>query len=134
MINDTNSHGNRLPTIDCQARVVHLGCSSKLTLNHGDLILNPDMDYCETLPEPFVARVQLTPSLQRAFESIPPPSAEFNMYSHSDVSKSVLTSVRMEVAELPEAHIMDIDEIKQVAEPISHYYASIPPATSKALE
>ena len=56
------------------------------------------------------------------------------MYSHSKVRKSVLTSVRMELAELPEVHTMVFDKLKEVAEPISHYYASIPPATSKALE
>ena len=134
MMNDTHSHGTRMSTIDCQACVIRPGCSSKLTLNHGDLVLNPDMDYCETRPEPFVAKVQLTPSLQKVFESLPPPSAEFNMYSHSEVRKSVLTSVRMELAELPEVHTMDFDRLKEVAEPISHYYASIPPATSKALE
>ena len=114
--------------------VILPGCSSKLTLNHGDLVLNPEMDYCDTRPEPFVARVQLTPSLQRLFESLPSPSAEFNMYSHSEVRKSVLTSVRMELAELPEVHTMGFDQPKEVAELISHYYASIPPATSEALE
>ena len=133
MMNDTHSHGTRMSTIDCQACVIRPGCSSKLTLNHGDLVLNPDMDYCETRPEPFVAKIQLTPSLQEVFESLPPPSAEFNMYSHSQVRKSVLTSVRMELAELPEVHTMDFDKLKEVAEPISHYKASIPPATSKAL-
>ena len=56
------------------------------------------------------------------------------MYSHSEVRKSVLTSVRMTLAELPEVYTMDFDKLKEVAEPISHYYASIPPATSKALE
>ena len=56
------------------------------------------------------------------------------MYSHSEVLKSVLTSVRMEPAELPEIHTIDFDKLKEVAEPIFHYYVSIPAATSKALE
>ena len=56
------------------------------------------------------------------------------MFSHSEVRKSVLTSVRMELAELPEIHTMDFDKLEEVAEPISRYYASIPPATSKAFE
>ena len=133
MMNDTNSHGTRMSTIDCQACAIGSGCSSKLTLNHGDLVSNPDMDYCETRLEPFIAKVQLTPSLQ-VFESLPPAGAEFNMFSHSEVRKSVLTSVRLEPAKLPEIHTMDFDKLKEVAEPISHYYASIPPATSKILE
>ena len=40
----------------------------------------------------------------------------------------------MELAELPEIHTMDFDKLKEVAEPISHYYAFIPPANSRALE
>ena len=91
------------------------------------------MDYCETRPEPFVAKVQLTPSLRKVFESLS-PSAEFRMYSHSEVRKSVLTSVRMQLAELAEVHTTDFDKLREVAEPIFHYYASNPPATSKALE
>ena len=75
MMNDTHSHGTRMSTIDCQACVIRPSCSSKLTLNHGDLVLIPDMDYCETRPEPFIAKVQLTPSLQKVFEFLPPPSA-----------------------------------------------------------
>ena len=66
MMNDTHSHGTRMSTIDCQACVIRPGCSSKLTINHGDLVLNPDIDNCETRPEPFVAKVQLTPSLQKS--------------------------------------------------------------------
>ena len=97
-MNDTHSDGTRMSTIDCQACVIRPGCSSKLTLNHGYLVLNPDMDYCETRPEPFVAKVQLTPLLQKVFESLAPPSAEFNMYSHGKVRRSVMTSVRMELA------------------------------------
>ena len=134
MMNDTKSHGTRMSTIDCQACVIRPSCPSKLTLKHGDLVLNPDMDYCEIRPEPFVANVQLTPSLQKFFESLPLPSADFNKYSHSEVRKCVLISVRMELAELSEVHTMVFDNFKEVVEPISHYYACIPPATSKALQ
>ena len=56
------------------------------------------------------------------------------MYSHSEVRKSVLTSVRLVLEELPEVHPIHFDKIKEVFEPISHYYASIPPATSEAFE
>ena len=123
-MNDTDSHVTRMSTIDCQACVIRPCCWSILTVNHGDLVLNADMEYYETRPETFVARVQLTPSLQRFIESLPPPSSEFNMYSHSEAHKSVLTSVRMELAELQEVHTMDFDKLKEVAEPISHYYVS----------
>ena len=72
--------------------------------------------------------------MQKVFETLPLPSAEFNMYSHSGVRKSVLTSVRMRLAYLPEVHTIDFDEVKEIAEPMSHSYASNPPAMSKALE
>ena len=134
MMTDTDSQGSRMSTIDCQACVIRPSCSSKLTLKHGNLVFNPDMDYCETLPEAVVARVQLAPSLQKIFESLPPASAEFNIYSQCEVRKSVLTSVRMQLAELPEVHSMDLDKLKEVVEPISHYYTSILTATIKALE
>ena len=134
MRNDIDSHGTRMSTIDCQPCVIRSGCSSKLRLNRGDLVLNRDMDYCETRPASFVARVQLTTSLHKVFESSPTPSAEFNRHSHSDVRKSVFTSVCFKLAELPEVHTKDFDELKEVAEPISHYYVSIPPTTSKALD
>ena len=78
-MNDTNSNGTRKFTIDCQAWVLRPGCSSNMTLNHGDIALKPYMDYSETRPRPFVARVQRTPSLWKVFESLPPTSAEFNM-------------------------------------------------------
>ena len=65
MMNDTNSHGTRMSAIDCQACVIGPGFSSKLTLNHGDLVLNPHMDNCETRPDPFVGKVLLTPLLQK---------------------------------------------------------------------
>ena len=110
VMRDTFSHGTRMSTIDCQACNLRPGFSSKLTLNHGELVLNPDMGYCETRPELFVTKVQLIPSLQKLFESLPPPSAEFNMYSHSEVRKSVWTCVRMELAELPEVHTRGFDK------------------------
>ena len=59
MMNDYSRHGSRMSTIDCKACFLCLGCSYKLTLDHGDLVSNPDMDYCEARPKPFVARVQL---------------------------------------------------------------------------
>ena len=56
------------------------------------------------------------------------------MCSHSKVRKSVLTSVPMDLAELPEVDAIDFDNLKEVAKPIAHHYASSPPATSKTLK
>ena len=90
MMNDTDSHAFRMSMINCQACVSCPCFLSKLTIKHGDLILNQDMDGSEIYPEPFVAWVQITPSLGKIFESLAPPSAEINMYSHSEIHKSVL--------------------------------------------
>ena len=114
MMKNTDFDGTRMSTIACQACVFRSYCSSKLTLNNGDFVVNSDMEYCETHPEPFIVRAQLTPLLQNVFETSPPPSAEFNMYCHSEVPKSVLISVRMELAELLEVHSMDFDKLKAV--------------------
>ena len=40
----------------------------------------------------------------------------------------------MEVEGLPEVHIVDFEKPKELADLISHYYAFILPATSRALE
>ena len=78
MMNDTNSNGTRMLTFDCQACVIRPSCSSKLTLDYADFVLSPEMDHCGIRPVPFVGRMQLTPSLQKVFESLPTPSAKVN--------------------------------------------------------
>ena len=70
-MNNTDSHGTRISTADCQACVIRPG-SSKLSLNHGDLVLNRDMDYSKTRPEAFGGKVHLTP-LSQKMESVRPP-------------------------------------------------------------
>ena len=57
MLTNTDSLGATMSTIDCQAYVIRPGCLSKFTLNHGGLVMNPDIDNCETRPDPPVARV-----------------------------------------------------------------------------
>ena len=47
---------------------------------------------------------------------------------------SVLSNVRMNLAELPDVRRMSVDSIDQLAHPIAQYYSSISPATSQALE
>ena len=65
--NDTDGLPVSISTLQCQACLIRPSCSSTLTFNHGDLVLTPDMDFCETRPEPFVASVKLTPSLAAVF-------------------------------------------------------------------
>ena len=73
--NDTDGLPVSISTLQCQACLIRPSCSSTLTFNHGDLVVTPDMDFCETRLEPFVASVKLTPSLAAVFNTLPPASA-----------------------------------------------------------
>ena len=134
MKNASDIHGVRVSMIPCQACILRPSCLSTLTLNQGDLVLEPDMDYCSTSPEPFFATIELTPSLEQVFKHVPQSNEVFHAYSLGEASHSVLSSVRMELAELPDVRRMSIDSILQLAQPIAQYYSSISPATSQALE
>ena len=67
--NDTDGLHVPISTLQCQACLIQLSCSSTLTFIQGDLVFTPDMDFCETRPEPFVASVKLTTSLTAALLS-----------------------------------------------------------------
>ena len=93
MLNVTDSHGTKMSTIDCEAFVFRPNCSSKLTLNHGDFVSNPDMNYCETHHELFVAGVKVT---HRCKNSLSPchrlvPSSTYN-FAARYASVSLLVS------------------------------------------
>ena len=133
--NDSQIDGLSISTITCQACVIRPSCSSALSFNQGELVLHPDMDFCETRPEPFLASIELTPSLNQVFAHVPAiGSAEFQAYSTSEARQSVLGSLRMELAELPDVQHMSPETLDQLTEPIAKYYSSISPATSAALQ
>ena len=75
---------------------------------HGDIVSSMDMENRETRPEPFVARVRsTTPSLQKVFEFLLQRGAEFILYFHIEVHKSVLTNISMELKQLPWVNTLD---------------------------
>ena len=127
-------YGVSVLMIPCQACILRPSCHSTLTLNQGDLVLEPDMDYCSTSPEPFFATIELIPSLEQAFKHVPQSNHVFHAYSLGEARHSVLSSVRVELAELPDLRRMSVDSINQLADPIAEYYSSISPATSQAVE
>ena len=53
--NDSRYHGVSVSTIHCQACIIRPSCSSVLSLKQGDLMLAPDVDFCKTNPDPFLA-------------------------------------------------------------------------------
>ena len=127
-------HGVSVSTVSCQACILRPSCHSTLTLNQGDLVLEPDMDYCSISPEPFFATIQLVPSLAKVFQHVPHSSHVFHAYSLGEARHSIISSVRMDLAELPDVQRMSVESIHRVAAPIAQYYSSISPATSQALE
>ena len=132
MKNDSRSAGFTISTLTCQACIVRPSCSSTLSFNQGDLVLTLDMDFCETHP-PLIASIQLTPSLDQVFKHVPPASSQFHVYSVAEARQSVLNSVRMELAEIPDVKRMSPEALDQLTKPIADYYSSISPATSAAL-
>ena len=92
------------------------------------------MNFCETNPESFVATVALTPSLEQVFKHVPQTSNMFNVYSLGEARQSIIGSVQMELAELPDVHRMSATAIEELTKPIAHYYSSMSPATSQALQ
>ena len=131
--NDSCSDGFIFSTLTCQACIVRPSCSSTLSFNQGDLVLTPDMDFCETHPLPLIASIQLTPSLDQVFKHVPSASSQFHVYSVSEARQSVLNSVRMELAENPDVKRMSPEALDQLNKLIADYYSSISPATSAAL-
>ena len=133
MKNDGRSAGFTISTLTCQSCIVRPSCSSTLSFNQGDLVLTPDMDFCETHPLPLIASIQLTPSLKQVFKHVPHASSQFHVYSVAETRQLVLNSVRMELAEIPDVKRMSPEALDQLTKPIAEYYSSIFPATSAAL-
>ena len=117
----------------CQACLTRPSCTSTLSFNQGDLVLSPDMDFCETNPKPFAATLALTHSLEQVFKHVPQTSNLFNDYSLGEARQSLTGSVQTELAETPDNHRMSPTAINELTKPIAVYYSCISPATSHAL-
>ena len=81
MKNDSRSDGFASSTITCEACIVRPSCSSTPSFNQGDLVLIPNMDFCETHPLPLIASIQLNTSIDKIFRRAPPASSQFHVYS-----------------------------------------------------
>ena len=90
----------------CQACLMKPNCTSTLYLNQADLVLSPDMDFCEINHESFAGTVALTSSLEQVFILVPQTSNVFNVHSLGEARKSIMGSVQLELAELPDVHKM----------------------------
>ena len=133
MKNDSRTAGLSVQTLSCHACIIRSSCTSTLSFNQGDLVLTPDMDFCESKPQPLIASIQLTPSLDQVFRHVPQAASRFHVYSIAEARQSVLNSVRMELAELPNVQRMSPETLDELTRPTAQYYSSISPATSAAL-
>ena len=111
IINASDINGVSVSMIPCQACVLRPSRHSTSTLNQGELVLEPDMDYCSTSTEPFFATIELIPSIEQVFKHVPQSDHVFHAYSLGEARHSVISSVPMELAELPDKRRMSIDSI-----------------------
>ena len=93
--NASDIHSVSVSMIPCQACILRPSCRKILTLNQGDLFLEPDMDYCSTSPEPFFATIELIPSLEQVFKHVPQSNHVFHAYSLGEARHFVLNNVRI---------------------------------------
>ena len=133
MKNDSGAAGFSSSTLSCQACLVHPSCRSKLSSNQADLELVPDMDFCKNNPEPLLATIELTPSLDQLFKQVRNATHKFHTNSTAEARQSVLSTVRIELADLPNLKRMSPETLTDLTCPIAMYYSSISPATSAAL-
>ena len=133
MKKDSGAAGFSISFLSPQTCLVRPSCSSKLSFNQGDLELVPDMDFCKSNPEPLLATIKLTPSLDQIFKQVPNATHKFHTYSIAEARQSVLSTVRLELAELPNVKRMSPETLADLTRPIAHYHSSISPATSAAL-
>ena len=128
-------HGLSILSIQFQAFVVRPSCNSVISFNQGDPVLHPDMDFCKTQPEHFLASIELTSSLQNLFSHVFDMSAtEFQANSTGQARQSVLGSLRKEIAELPDVQHMSQTTLHELTKPTTEFYASITRATLAALQ
>ena len=131
--NDTTGLPVVITTLRYQACVIRPSCASTLTFNHGDIVFTTDMGFCQNRPEPYVASVQLTPSLEAVFSTLPSATADINFSSIGTARKEILSSVQLELAALLHVKSMTSQDLHDVTKPISQYQTTILPSTGCAL-
>ena len=103
-------------------------CSSALTFNPGDLVFSPELEFCETRPEPFADSRKLTHPLEEVFSTLPLPTTDLNIYSIGTVRKKILSSVQLELDGSPKVNSMTLQDLHAVTNPFSEYYTTISPS------
>ena len=92
MKNASDIHGVSVLMIPCQACILRPSCHSTITLNQGDLVVKPDMNYCSTSPEPSFATIELIPSLEQVFKHNPQSNHPIMSFAPIPWAKHVIPS------------------------------------------
>ena len=106
-------------------------CSTNLTLNQRDLILNPNVVNSKSLPEPFESEFNFSVTWKSL--RLNSNCAEVKLLSYIEVHKSAPNVLSTELAELSEVLKMGLHKLEETAEFIWQYYASVPPAKIEAV-
>ena len=130
--NDTDSLPVSISTLRWQVCLMWPSSSPTLTFKHGNLVLTPAVDLCKTRFEPFVASVKLTSSLAAVVCTFTPPSADLNVFSFRKICRKITSSVQLELPALPHVKTLTSEDLRTVAQPISHYYTTTSSSTSRA--
>ena len=130
---DRSLSGFTFSTLTGQAFIVQPGCSKNLSLSHGDLVLTPNIDFCETHPLLFIAPIHLTPSFDQVFKHVPPSSSQFHVHIVGKARRSVMNSFRIELAEFSGVKLISPQARDQLTKPNADSYYSFSPVSSAAL-
>ena len=133
MKNDSGAVGFSISTLSCQACLVRPSCQSKLSFNQRDLELVPDMDFRKNNTEPLLATIEFTPTFDQILKQVPISTHKFHTYSIAEARKTILSTVRLELAQLLNVKRMSPETLADLTRLIVKYYSSISPATSAAL-
>ena len=120
--------------IPCQACILCPSCHRTLTLIKEIQFLNSIRITARRTRSLSFTTIKLIPSLKQVFKHIPQTNYVFDASSLGEARQSVLSSVRMVLAEFPDTKRMSLGSIEQLACPIAQYYSFISPAISQAIE
>ena len=77
--------------------------------------------------------ILFTPSVEQVFEHVQQAAHKHHTYSFAEARQSVLSSVCLELVDLPDVKFTSAEVLEKIKRPIAQYLYSISPATSAAL-
>ena len=125
MKNNSDAAEISFATLSCHACLFRPSCKRKLSFSDGDLELVLDMDSSENNPEPLLVTIELTPPFDPIFKQVPNATHKLHKHSIAEARQSILSRVRLELAELPNIKRMSPGTLVDLIRPITQNYSSI---------